>query len=27
MIFKRSPPPVIEKPYCKECAYYHLCYG
>ncbi|SNZ16160.1 CRISPR-associated exonuclease, Cas4 family [Hydrogenobacter hydrogenophilus] len=22
-----KPPPVIEKPYCKECAYYHLCYG
>ncbi|WP_457601180.1 CRISPR-associated protein Cas4 [Hydrogenivirga sp.] len=21
------PPEVIDKPYCKKCAYYELCYG
>ncbi|RLJ70698.1 CRISPR-associated Cas4 family exonuclease [Hydrogenivirga caldilitoris] len=22
-----EPPPVINAPYCKKCAYYELCYG
>ena len=22
-----TPPKVIDKPYCKKCAYYELCYG
>jgi len=22
----KSPPPVINKPYCKKCAYYFFCY-
>ena len=26
IINRRSPPPIIKKPYCKNCSYYILCY-
>ncbi|MEJ5350841.1 MAG: CRISPR-associated protein Cas4 [Melioribacteraceae bacterium] len=27
LISQKSPPPVINKPYCKSCSYYDLCYS
>jgi len=24
---EKNPPPVINQPYCKKCAYYDLCYS
>lgn len=26
IIHQRKPPPVINSPYCKSCAYYEFCY-
>jgi len=27
LISQKLPPPVINKPYCKSCSYYDLCYS
>jgi len=24
---QKKPPPVIDEPYCKKCAYFEFCYG
>ncbi|WP_457642766.1 Dna2/Cas4 domain-containing protein, partial [Persephonella sp.] len=24
---QKKPPPVIDAPYCKKCAYLEFCYG
>jgi CRISPR-associated exonuclease Cas4 len=26
VLSKQKPPPVIDKPYCKKCAYFEFCY-
>ena len=26
IFYAKQPPPVINEPYCKKCAYYDLCY-